>query len=267
MRPEVGSSLCEEMSLLHSTEWGHSQTAHSPQLGSHSAPILHDSQGFRTCRLSLSCCGKSFDMAFGHLKWPARVPSRPELPVLALSSNYCLPPLLKKCCCPHLHLRKETCPSHVSFLVLVLTANPSLDLGAFSLTTDKHLLRISHPAECKTKRRQPFVVHEFDGPALISRMLNTLPCAPRFCHSWLSRQNIPKSPQYPFPARMFNPPGMSCHEIRHNVGKSKKCTSILQCASRMKIDSNPRYQILIAVYKSLQACNLQESKVCGYQLG
>ena len=122
---------------------------------------------------------------------------------------------------------------YMSFLVLVLTANPSLDLGAFTLTTDKHLLRISHPAECKTKRRQPFVVHEFDGPALISRMLNTLPCAPRFCHSWLSKQNIPKSPQCPFPARMFNPPGMSCHEIRHNVGKSKKCTSILQCGPRL----------------------------------
>ena len=41
----------------------------------------------------------------------------------------------------------------------------------------------------------------------------------------------------------------------------------LVAASRMKTDSNPRYQILIAVYKSLQACNLQESKVCGYQLG
>ena len=59
---------------------------------------------------------------------------------------------------------------YMSFLVLVLTANPSLDLGAFTLTTDKHLLRISHPAECKTKRRQPFVVHEFDGPVSVDQL-------------------------------------------------------------------------------------------------
>ena len=89
-------------------------------------------------------------MPFGlsaHLKWPyevavegAQMPSRPELPVLALTIVCCLPPL-QTTLVVHIFISGKKCSLHVCSSCSGLDGyeNPSLDLGLFSFDHQKYL--------------------------------------------------------------------------------------------------------------------------------